>query len=587
MKLLHLLTTSSLLFSGFAVASEIPFPEQGILNETVIIKNNNLVKLEDLGPRPGFAGYYLAARHAQIDKDWHAANYYFDIVARKDPSNEDMKRRSMVVAMGAGDLSMAADYAAEVIQDEPQDALAILFLSAKEFKNKNYKESLQQLAEMEDGGMENFAASILRSWTKAALGQFDITDLKKQPLDTYHAALIGRLLDKESESLTFAEETYELTNKTASLKLGDAFLVLGEDEKAKEIYTALLNQQNIGALQKRLNFIKNKQSAYRPHFMREFTANEGAGHAYIDMAKILYAQNSADSARIFAHIGLNIAPNLEDGHILLAKIYSETGQFKQAVYHYEKINPESRYAVEVQLKISEIEESLGQNASAIDGLKTLNTKQPDRDLIIQVGDINRRAENYKDAVKYYDKAINSFKDGKVTDRYWFLYYVRGMAYERLKRWKNAEADFQEALKYRPNDPFVLNYLAYGWAERNENLSKSLEYLENAVSRRPTDGHIRDSLGWAYYKLGRFEEAIGPLEKAITYLPYDPTINEHLGDAYWQVGRKREALFQWERALNHIEDKDDEPDMTARLQNKLVSGLPIEKNTLSAETKLIE
>lgn len=584
MKLLHILTTSSFLFCGFAVASEIPFPKQQVLENKIIIKENKPVILKDLGPRPGFAGYYLAARHAQTDQDWHAANYYFDIVARKDPGNEDMRRRTMVVSMGAGDLAMAAEYASEVITDVPSDALASLFLSANYLKTEEYKKSLEYLSNMEEGGMQNFAAGILKSWTKAALGQFDINGLKHQPLDSYHAALIGRFLGKEDESLNFIEKTYQKIEQMPSLKLGDAYLVLGKENKAAEIYNSLLKQQRSSALRKRLKFIENKEDKYRPHFIKDFSAIEGAAHAYIDMAKILYAQDSPDSARIFAHIGLNLSPILEDGHIILAKIYSETGQFKQAIHHYREIDPKSRYAVEVQLKISEIQESLGRNSAAILGLQALYSELPERDLIIQIADIQRRAENYAAAIDYYDQAISSFNDDAVTNEYWYLYYIRGMSHERLGDWEKAEADFKKALEYRPNDPFVLNYLAYGWAERNQHLAKALEYLEKAVARRPTDGHIRDSLGWAYYKLGQFEEAIEPLEKAITYLPYDPTINEHLGDAYWQVGRKREALFQWQRALNHIENKKEDISMTKRLEDKLVSGLPVKEPILAAENK---
>jgi Flp pilus assembly protein TadD len=115
---------------------------------------------------------------------------------------------------------------------------------------------------------------------------------------------------------------------------------------------------------------------------------------------------------------------------------------------------------------------------------------------------------------------------------------------------------------------VLNYLAYTWVERRENLDQALKMLEKAVGQRPEEGFIIDSLGWAHYMLGRYPEAVEELERAVALAPTDPVLNDHLGDAYWQVGRHQEARFQWSRALSF----DPEPDQAPKLQQKLEQGL---------------
>ena len=97
-------------------------------------------------------------------------------------------------------------------------------------------------------------------------------------------------------------------------------------------------------------------------------------------------------------------------------------------------------------------------------------------------------------------------------------------------------------------------------------------IERAANLKPDDGYIIDSLGWVYFKLANYEDAVKELEKAVELVPYDPTINDHLGDAYWQVGRKNEARFQWARALNH--SKDDK--LKAGIELKISEGLTIEK-----------
>jgi Flp pilus assembly protein TadD len=101
-----------------------------------------------------------------------------------------------------------------------------------------------------------------------------------------------------------------------------------------------------------------------------------------------------------------------------------------------------------------------------------------------------------------------------------------------------------------------------------NLDRALEMIQKAIEGAPNDGYIIDSLGWAYYRLGRFEEAVQKLEQAAVLRPVDPEINDHLGDAYWRVGRKLEATFQWKVASA----MDTEGNVRARVAPKLAGGL---------------
>jgi len=143
-----------------------------------------------------------------------------------------------------------------------------------------------------------------------------------------------------------------------------------------------------------------------------------------------------------------------------------------------------------------------------------------------------------------------------------------MAYERQGDWSKAESDLKAALVYRPDHPYLLNYLGYGWADQGMNLDQALQMLERAVSLRPSDGYITDSIGWVNYMMGRYKDSVPYLERAVELLPYDPVINDHLGDAYWRVGRRHEAQFQWERAFNYAADDK----LKAQLQQKLDTGL---------------
>ena len=152
-----------------------------------------------------------------------------------------------------------------------------------------------------------------------------------------------------------------------------------------------------------------------------------------------------------------------------------------------------------------------------------------------------------------------------------IYYFRGICYERSKQWPKAEVDMKKALELFPEQPLVLNYLGYSWVDQGINLDEGMRMIQRAVEQRADDGYIVDSLGWAYYRIGNYEQAVKHLEHAIELKPEDPTINDHLGDVYWKIGRRLEARFQW----SHARDLKAEPDELVKIEEKLKSGLPDE------------
>ena len=151
---------------------------------------------------------------------------------------------------------------------------------------------------------------------------------------------------------------------------------------------------------------------------------------------------------------------------------------------------------------------------------------------------------------------------------WVLFFYRGICHEQSKDWPAAEADFRRALELNPTQPQVLNYLGYGLVDRGEKLDEALAMIEKAVAGDPDKGYIIDSLAWALFRLGRYEEAVEPMERASLLEPVDPIVTDHLGDVYWMVGRKLEAQFQWRRALSFEPTEKD----AERIRRKLEIGL---------------
>jgi tetratricopeptide (TPR) repeat protein len=159
--------------------------------------------------------------------------------------------------------------------------------------------------------------------------------------------------------------------------------------------------------------------------------------------------------------------------------------------------------------------------------------------------------------------------GRTAAHMWPLYFGRGGARERQGKWESGLSDLRQAQAAAPNQPSVLNYLGYALADRGENVTEAISLLQTAVRLRPQSASILDSLGWAQFKAGRFEEAVSSLERAAGMDSTIPEISDHLGDAYWRTGRLEEAKLEWQRALRlPMEDSVREG-----LARKIRDGLP--------------
>ena len=210
----------------------------------------------------------------------------------------------------------------------------------------------------------------------------------------------------------------------------------------------------------------------------------------------------------------------------------------------------------------------GNTAAAITAMQDVARLYPDRpEPLARLGSLLRSQHKYPEAVAAYDRAVALIPHPDRKD--WPIFYERGTTLERAHDWPRAEQDLLHALDLAPDQPFVLNYLGYSWAEMGRNLPRARQMIERAAALRPNDGAILDSLGWIQLRQGDISGAVKQLEHAAELEAADPTINGHLGDAYWAAGRKLEAQFQWRRALTLNPESED----VAKLEQKLRNGPP--------------
>jgi tetratricopeptide (TPR) repeat protein len=273
-------------------------------------------------------------------------------------------------------------------------------------------------------------------------------------------------------------------------------------------------------------------------------------------------------ALIYLRMALYLKPGHELAALTIANLFEDLKQYGEAIAAYDLVPAGSPMRETADIQTAFALDSEGQHGEAVKRLSALLASKPDDIQILDaLGGLQREAKTYEEAAATYSKAIAAV--GAPERSNWTLFYFRGICYERSKQWPKAEADFKQALTLYPDQPLVLNYLGYSWVDKGINLDEAFKMLRRAVELRPNDGYIVDSLGWAHYKLGQYQEAAEDLEKAIELKPADPVVNDHLGDIFWRINRRIEAGFQW----NHARDMGPDPEDLPNILKKIKDGLP--------------
>ena len=263
----------------------------------------------------------------------------------------------------------------------------------------------------------------------------------------------------------------------------------------------------------------------------------------------------------------------------LGDLYEELKKPDLAIKAYERVPASSALARNAEIQMAVDLDALDRTDEAKKRLEHVIAEHPkDTEAIIELGNIQRGRKDFAACGDTYTKAIDTIPKPEKSN--WVMFYFRGICFERSHQWPAAEADMKKALELYPDQPLVQNYLGYSWVDQGAHMDQGMDMIRKAVEQRPDDGYIVNSLGWAYFKTGNYDEAVKNLERAVELKPEDPTINDHLGDAYWRVGRTLEAHFQW----SHAKDLKPEPEDLPKIEAKLKDGLPSDTSSAAEADK---
>jgi len=288
---------------------------------------------------------------------------------------------------------------------------------------------------------------------------------------------------------------------------------------------------------------------------------EGAAFALLAPASTMIQAKQTELALAYLRLVLRLDPKRDEAWVMVGDVMQAAGDTDAARAAYARPKPGSEEYATAQAKLAWTYQQEDQPETAIK-LARAAAATGNADARLTLADLLRANDRHAEAV---DLLSGLIKEDPTPD--WRLLYARGVALERLNRWSEAEADLQAALKARPDEPELLNYLGYSWIDRGERLAEAMQMVQRAVAANPRSGAMVDSLGWAYYRMGDYKKAVEKLEQAVELEAGDPEINNHLGDAYWKVGRRDEAVFQWRRVLTLKPDAR----IKADAERKLASG----------------
>ncbi|HVO04010.1 MAG TPA: tetratricopeptide repeat protein [Candidatus Cybelea sp.] len=523
------------------------------------------------------SGLYLAGQHAVESGDMKTAADLLPLALQADPGNGALAEQALIALISDGRFDQAIALAHDTVRHDPKAPLATIMLAVDAIHRDKPAEARNLLNDMGEDAVGRIAQPLILAWltleeqgldqAEAAMKPVNAVDGLK-PLVESHLAMMEEMSGKPDQAAQRFSALVDADHVTSHLI--EIYLDLlhrqGKDDAAQKLLAKFrsMSEDVTGAM---ADALAEQLKHPAPKQPLVDTPAKGVAEVLFDIGGLLRSDKLNGQAILFSRLALYLDPKLDVAKLLVGNLLQDGQHLESAIEVFQSIQPGSPYWWSAHLAVSDCLRDLDRTDDALKLLNDLVAAQPARaDAAIALGDLYRKEKRYAEAATAYTTALQRIGTPGAHD--WSVFYFRGTAYERNNQWDKAEPDFLKALELSPDQPYVLNYLAYTWVEKRQHLDEALKMLQKAVDARPEEGFIVDSLGWAYYQLGNYDKAVGYLERAVELEPNDPVLNDHLGDAYWRVGRKAEARFQWNRALNF----KPEPDQIGLIEGKIKNGL---------------
>jgi tetratricopeptide (TPR) repeat protein len=506
--------------------------------------------------------HLLLGRLYRLNNDLQKAEAELKIAVKLDPDSEEAVTTLALLFSDEGDTAHALQVLSAV-PDSGRSAKLYAALGATYEQRKDYKSAINaykhaiQLDRDNLDAIRGLAENYLNDGQiDAALDQYKvIADANPEDAQTYlRISEIYRRQGKYDEALDSLKKAQAMVPDALEVPYNIAVVYQAQAryDEAEKILQELLkktekpessysqsDRNNRGIFIERLGMVYRDQENYQAavETFRKMIAlgDDNARTGYQDIIDTYREAKQWPQATAAAKEALQKLPDDRDLRMVLDSQLADTG------------DPEKPLA---------------------DVRALLKGTQEDREVYIRLAIMYTRLKRWpeaEEALNLAQKLSTKAEDKEYVD------FLRGSTYEREKKYDQAETEFKKVLAANPQSAITLNYLGYMNADRGVELEESLGYIKAAVSLEPTNGAYLDSLGWAYFKLGKYDQAEETLNKASLHMSSDPTVQDHLGDLYQKTGRLKLAAAHWERALeewNKTVASEVETDLQVATQKKL-------------------
>ena len=453
-----------------------------------------------------------------------------------------------------------------------------LILALDSLKKKNYEKSKYQLNQSKKFINNDRIALAIFETIKEYLYVFEENKLPAEKKNFGNFSFINEVFQRcyldDQNTTTYFETIVNQENRQDYSRYIFFYInYLIENDKPNQVKkitdnldylnsSLLISQGKKWILDKKLNEFKNIFSCRN--------SNDIVSEFFFLVANLYSSEGEYENSNFYLNISHYLNPKFIFNLSLLAENYYMNGDYLNTLKVLKVFDKDDEFYYWFKFK-KEAQILLKQKNPDISldfiNAKFKTIKNPSDKTIFDMANFNKNAEEYKEAIKYYNHII--LKTDVNSNLYSELLYRRGSSYERMGDYKNSDKDLLESLKVNPADAYVLNYLAYSWLEREFKIDTALEMLEKAYAEKSNDPYIIDSIGWAYYLIDNYEKAESFLKRAVELMPQDPIVNDHYGDILWKLDRKIQARYFWENVLN-LEETEDK--MKKVIKGKLIEGL---------------
>ena len=526
-----------------------------------------------------FLSNYFSALISYDNQNNQKALKYFNLSKTLESKNQTYMKKYLFSMVNDGQINKAIRQIKFWKNNKDSDFFEMnVLLLVDALNRKDFKKSKIFLSNLKNLKNSNTYETVIYETLKS---YFDLFDKKK--LDNESEYNFGRL----SIITNAFQNCYLDSKKTNSLFLnlmnspdGDysryLFFYLAKKIKEKEYETAKQISSTIDPIANGLLVLQTKYWVDNLDF-EKFTkifSCENENHLLSEFFFLIANLYSSDEEYDYSNFYLNIANYLNsnfyynltllfenyfiiENYDASRKILNKFGN-RGDMYNWYKIKNIS--------KILYIQENETRSLRFVES-KFNKIKNPSSKIIFDMANIYKRSKKYEKAIEFYTKAMEQLDE--MSASYADILYRRGGSYERIKKYKQSDIDLINSLKIVPNDPYVTNYLAYSWLERNHKIDEALNMLKEAYEQKKNDPYIIDSIGWANYLIKDFQKAEKYLLRALELMPNDPIVNDHYGDILWMLNRKIQARYFWNNALKQ---EDTEKEMKKKIEEKLLNGI---------------